>query len=286
MEPSRPIGPLPYSKVGGLCIGADRKKVACPMMSALSNRLHARSATLLRTLEFRLARILLGWLLVAGLVSALRVVFAPLGHGPVELGAILPYGLVTLAPFASTLLALRWFRDGDRFAQPATRLAIVGKWRAVEAAEARRHALYGTSGIMVSLLVGILLNVPVRALEYVAVLPPVASTAPQWLLTLRLAMTLDVVLFSSLYMIAFVAALRRVPLFPRLLAAIWIADLAMQVGIAQMLAQEALPATVAAALERLLAGNLQKVLISIALWLPYLLLSKRVNVTYRLRVPA
>jgi hypothetical protein len=30
----------------------------------------------------------------------------------------------------------------------------------------------------------------------------------------------------------------------------------------------------------------KKVLISVTIWLPYLLLSKRVNVTYRSRVPA
>jgi len=30
----------------------------------------------------------------------------------------------------------------------------------------------------------------------------------------------------------------------------------------------------------------KKALISIAIWLPYLLLSRRVNLTYRLRVPA
>ena len=33
-------------------------------------------------------------------------------------------------------------------------------------------------------------------------------------------------------------------------------------------------------------GNVNKVLIGIALWSPCLLLSKRVNVTYRNRVPA
>jgi len=33
------------------------------------------------------------------------------------------------------------------------------------------------------------------------------------------------------------------------------------------------------------ACNVEKVLISICVWLPYLLLSKRVNVTYRHRVP-
>jgi hypothetical protein len=36
----------------------------------------------------------------------------------------------------------------------------------------------------------------------------------------------------------------------------------------------------------LLEGNVKKVLISAGLWLPYLLLSRRVNVTFRHRVPA
>jgi len=44
------------------------------------------------------------------------------------------------------------------------------------------------------------------------------------------------------------------------------------------------PAAVAAALQHLLHGNVTKVLISATFWLPYLLLSERVNVTYRSRV--
>ena len=100
-------------------------------------------------------------------------------------------------------------------------------------------------------------------------------------------MTLDVVLLTSLYAIAFVAALRRVPLFPRLLAAIWLLDLAMQFVTARMMATMSdLPPDVGVALQPLLEGNVKKVLISIALWLPYLLLSKRVNITFRHRVPA
>jgi hypothetical protein len=43
---------------------------------------------------------------------------------------------------------------------------------------------------------------------------------------------------------------------------------------------------VANAVHTLLIGNVKKVLISIGLWLPYLLLSTRVNVTFRQRVPA
>ena len=85
----------------------------------------------------------------------------------------------------------------------------------------------------------------------------------------------------------FVAALRHVPLFPRLLAAIWGMDILMQTLIARAMGSIAdLPPAVAVALHELLEGNLKKVLISMALWTPYLLLSRRVNLTYRSRVPA
>ena len=45
-----------------------------------------------------------------------------------------------------------------------------------------------------------------------------------------------------------------------------------------------LPPKVADALQALLQGNVKKVFISVCLWLPYLLMSKRVNVTFRHRV--
>jgi hypothetical protein len=132
-----------------------------------------------------------------------------------------------------------------------------------------------------------LINVPVRAAEYLAGMPAISGPVPAWLGTLHMLMTADVVLLSSLYVIAFVAALRRVPLFPRLLAAIWMIDLAMQIATAQLVAgTPGLPPQVAEALHSVLNGNVKKVLISVALWLPYLLLSNRVNVTFRNRVPA
>jgi hypothetical protein len=227
-----------------------------------------------------------GWFVAAILASALRIFVSPLHSAP-EAGTLFPYLLLVTAPLLSMGLALYWFRDGDRLAQPVTRLARVGRWRSVSLSEAQRNPLYGCSGIMVSLLVGMLLNVPVRALEYLAAIPALSGSVPAWLSTLHFMMTLDVVLLSSLYTIAFVAALRRVPLFPRLLAAIWAIDIAMQMGIASAVAgTEGLPPRVAEALHTLLDGNVKKVFISIALWLPYLLLSKRVNVTYRHRVEA
>ena len=255
-------------------------------IDGLKRSMHARSAALLLSIEGRLDRILQCWLLFAGLATAARIASAPIPNGA-DLGTFAPYLLLILAPFASTVLALRWFADGDVQPQPSTRLAVLGRWRTVDRQEARRHPLYGTSGIMVSLLVGMMLNVPVRAAEYLAAMSPLPHVAPHWLSTLHMAMTFDVVLFTSLYMVAFVAALRRVPLFPRLLVAIWVCDLAMQLVIAQWVAgSDGLPSTVAGALHGLLDANVKKVLISAALWLPYLLLSTRVNLTYRSRVPA
>ena len=253
---------------------------------AAGQRLHAKSAALLVSLEGGLPRIMTWWFVAAMLASALRIAVSPL-HGAPGLDTYLPYLLLVIAPLLSMALALHWFRDGDKLPQPVIRMAIAGRWRNVDAREAKAHPLYGTSGVMVSLLVGMLLNVPVRGLEYLAAMPALAGDVPAWLSTLRFGLTLDVVLLSSLYTIAFVAALRRVPLFPRLLAAIWLIDLALQLGIAAAVAgTEGLPPSVASALHTLLDGNVKKVMISIVLWLPYLLMSKRVNVTFRHRVEA
>ena len=255
------------------------------MFTAYRNRLQARSVTLLHALDNRLDRIVIGWLIFAALGSAVRLGPAAVA-APTSVGEVLPYFLLMLAPAASVVLALRWFARADQLPQPQFRMARVGRWRNVSRSEAQRHPVYGASGVMVSLLVGMLLNVPVRAAEYLTAMPPVPAGMPQWLETLHFAMTLDVVLFTSLYAVAFVAALRRVPLFPRLLLAIWLGDLAMQLITAQLAAGTDLPGKVAVALQAFLIGNVKKVLISMALWLPYLLLSTRVNVTYRHRVPA
>lgn len=256
------------------------------MFESVSQTLRTRSTALLLSIENRLDRIMQVWLLVAGLACAVRIAISPV-NGTFGVEGLLPYLLLIVAPFASMVVALRWFADAASQPQPTTRLAVFGRWRRVSLPEARRNPLYGASGVMVSLLVGMLLNVPVRAAEYLAAMPALSGTVPPWLSTLHMLMTLDVVLLSSLYTIAFVAALRRVPLFPRLLVAIWTIDLVMQVAIANFtVAQGGLPPSVAGALHTLLDGNVTKVLISIGLWLPYLLLSKRVNVTYRNRVPA
>ena len=256
------------------------------MFSQYQTRLRGRAAALLLTLEARLDRIMIIWLLAASAACAVRLAFSPLAV-PFDLKATAPYLLLTLAPVASMVLALRWFAEGKRQPQPQFRLSRVGRWTDVARSEAKAHPLYGTSGIMVSLLVGMLLNIPVRGLEYLGAMPAISGPVPAWLSVLRTMMTLDVVLMSSLYAIAFVAALRRVPLFPRLLVAIWCLDIFVQLLTAQLVVQSSgLPSAVASALHELLSGNVTKALISAGLWLPYLLLSTRVNVTFRHRVPA
>lgn len=256
------------------------------MFDEISQKMRTRSASLLVTLDNKLDRILFWWLIIAGSASIARIALTPHKLPMAPLSAFASYMLLVVAPFASTLLALRWFSDGDRHPQPSLRLARVGKWKSLSRDQAQAHPLYGTTGIMVSLLVGMMLNVPVRAAEYFAAMDPLPAAAPHWLSVLHFAMTLDVVLFGSLYMIAFVAALRRMPLFPRLLLVIWLADLTMQLATAQMVSATHIPAPVADAVHTLLIGNVKKVLISIGLWLPYLLLSTRVNVTFRHRIPA
>jgi hypothetical protein len=256
------------------------------MLHRMSHGLRSRSTVLLSAIDDQLDSILKYWLLIAGLASTTRIALAPHRLPVASLSTFAAYMLVVVAPFASTLLALRWFSDGHMQPQPTTRLARVGRWQSLGRGEAESHALYGTSGIMVSLIVGMMLNVPVRAAEYLMAMPPIPMAAPRWLSVLHFAMTFDVVVFTSLYMIAFVAALRRVPLFPRLLVAIWLADLVMQLATARMVGSTHVPVNVAGALHALLLGNVKKVLISMALWLPYLLLSTRVNVTYRHRIPA
>lgn len=254
------------------------------MLNAVRQRLNARSAALLLRLEGGLPRLMAGWLVLIAAACGLRVMISPLTGAPAPT-TLVAYLLLAVAPIGSMLLALRWFADGERLGYPKRFIDRRG-YHAIGLVAASRHRLYGPGGIMVSLLVGLLASVGLRAAEYFAALPALSGRVPEWLSILQLVMTLDVVIFSSLYAIAFVAALKKVPLFPRLLALIWAADLAMQLGIAQAVAGQAdLPANVAIALNRLLDGNVMKVLVSIALWLPYLLLSKRVNLTYRHRLP-
>ena len=257
--------------------------------AAWSGALHRRSRALVAFLDVRMETLIAGWIGVVVLLGLAKLATAPVP--PHDFGSAmimaLPYLLIAFAPIAGYRLAAGSFPRGLLSAQPSLRLCRYGAWQRVNPVAARQNAAFGPTGFMASLLAGILLNVPFRSFEFILAIPAIGPGAPPWAQTLMTAMTLDVVVMNFFYMVCFVMALRSVPLFPRMLLFAWTADVALQLAIAQTVsAAPGLPAPVGGALQTLLHGNLQKVLISGFVWLPYLILSERVNVTFRQRVRA
>lgn len=246
----------------------------------------ARSRQLITQLELRIGGLVFVWaaLVLLAILPQLANPITPISTLRDLIEIVGPYMLIGAAPVAGYLLARAAFPRGNFTAQPDIRLAIFGRWRKLSFIEARRHPDYGPFGYMASLLIGMLLNVPVRALEFFVSVPAVNHHAPGWSQAIFLAMAGDAAAMGFLYMVCFVLALRTVPWFPRMLLAVWAIDFMMQFAIASLVASmPGLPDDVAQPLVVLLQSNLIKVAISAAVWLPYLLLSDRVNVTYRCR---
>ena len=260
------------------------------MVRLVQDHLYRKSVALVLSLQLNLERIIAAWVVIAALACGLRLAFPATPYAGVPWASeagLLPYLLVVGAPVATLLMGLKLFPAGRVHAQPSFRLAKVGRWRKIDCLKAREMSQFGLYGVMASLLLGIALNVPVRTLEFLSAVPALGSYAPGWFVSLYAVMLADVVLLSCLYMFAFAMALRMVPLFPRFLVMVWGVDLTAQLGIAQLVVRVGdVPHAVELALVDLLSGNIKKVLISAALWLPYLLLSERVNVTFRNRVSA
>ncbi len=255
----------------------------------VSHWLHGRSRKLVAFLDMRMETLIAGWIGVTVLLGLARLAAAhAMLAGPLDaLATLLPYLLIAFAPIAGYRLAAGSFPRGLLSAQPALRLCRYGAWRQLDPLAARQSQAWGPTGFMASLVAGILLNVPFRSFEFILAIPAIPPTAPDWAHSLMLAMTFDVVAMNFFYMVCFVMALRAVPLFPRMLIFAWLVDLGLQFAIARhVAAMPDLPASVAHALQALLHGNLEKVLISAFVWLPYLILSDRVNVTFRQRVRA
>lgn len=233
--------------------------------------------------------LIVSWILVIVALGMAKVAFSPLPiRGVADLLAMCaPYLLVALAPIAGYRVAVGSFPRGMLSALPAICLCRYGRWRQLDVVSARQNPAFGPAGFMASLLAGILLNVPFRSIEFIVAVPAIGAGAPPWAHTLQIAMAADVVVMNFFYMVCFVMALRSVPLFPRMMLFAWIVDVSMQLIIArEVSAAPNLPPQVADALLDLLHGNITKVLISAAVWLPYLILSERVNVTFRQRVRA
>lgn len=257
------------------------------MMAGFGAKLYRKSIAAVAMLESSLPRIMIGWVVFVTLAGVLRTIFAvsPIDSGISFVQTITPYILLGGAPIAAYWIADQIFPRGALMQQPEIRLARYGKWRPVNVLAARAHPMFGPTGMMASLLIGMLINVPVRSLEFLAAVPAMNGNAPLWGQVLFAAMTADVVMMNFLYVVCFVAALRCAPWFPRLLLVVWGLDISSQLVMAHIIGTTAgLPYSVGLALGGLLEGNLQKVMISMVIWLPYLILSERVNLTYRARV--
>lgn len=255
----------------------------------IAEYLAARSRALVAHLDVRMEAIIVGWIVVVVALGTLKVLTGPaagLGARMMVVTA-LPYLLIAAAPIAGYRLTAHSFPHGLISAQPVIRLCRYGTWNEVDPLAARESPAFGPAGFLASLLIGILLNVPFRSLEFILAIPAIPPTSPRWAVHLMGAMTLDVIVMSFFYMVCFVMALRAVPLFPRMMVFAWVIDVAMQFGIANyVVASPDLPSSVAAGLETLLHGNIEKVFVSVFVWLPYLILSDRVNLTFRQRVRA
>lgn len=263
------------------------KRHSLRLLARISRSFDSKTRVLVGKLRPGLEKAIPWWivaLLAASVVKASRA----LGEGPAMTDmafTLLPYLLIAFAPVAALRLAESAFPQDAATRAPHTRIARIGRWRQVAAETARKHRLFGPVGLLASLTVGMLLNIVLRSGEFLLAVPAIGTAAPDWAQALFLSMAFETMAMNFLYMVCFVMALRAVPAFPRMLVATWLVDLAFQLRTATIVgSHDALPADVALALTGLLQGNVQKVCISILIWLPYLLLSKRVNLTYRHRL--
>lgn len=257
-----------------------------PGWARLCTHLGGKSRRLIGFIDARLGRLLALWVGALLTIGAVKVARAPLAVAGAQQALVqwLPYLLIALSPVAGYYLARSAFPRGRLIAQPSLRLAQVGRWERIDAVEASASPHFGPTGLLASLLLGLLMDVPVRTLEYLASVPSVGAGAPLWAQVYFTAMTAQVVALNFFGMVALVMALHKVPLFPRMLLFVWLFDLTMQLAVAAKLAvTPGLPPQVVEPLVTLLNGNIHKVLISMLVWLPYLLLSERINVTYRQR---
>lgn len=255
------------------------------MLGKLAREWARRMGSLAKTAEKRMYLIASLWAAGFGLLAFARISISHFRAGGTASHIdFLLYALLALAPLAALRLADLTF---PRYAAPwhmRAQTSRAGRWARLDSETARAHPSFGTTGLLAALTLGLLGNIGFRCGEFLIAMPPVALDGPAWARILFLSLMLDAIVFSIAYGFAFVMAVRHAPAFPRLLMMIWLADLAAQILIAQALATASPPAQIGTALVTLLMGNLKKTLITVTIWLPYLLVSTRVNVTFRHRI--
>lgn len=256
------------------------------VVARLMLRLDREGLRVAAAAERHMGRIALIWCVLLGLVIAARLAVTAVLARDMELWLISAcvYGLLLLSPLIGLFAAARAFPRDQLLALPEIPIARFGDWLRVDPLTAQEHRSFGVSGLLIGFVIGLLLNIVLRTAEFLAAVPSMAGIGPGWAHVLFLTLAADCILFNILYAAVFVMALRHVPWFPRIMLLIWLSDILSQVYMSRILGGQALPPQVVEALADLLTGNLQKSLISMGLWLPYFLLSERVNITYRRRV--
>lgn len=196
-----------------------------------------------------------------------------------------PSILIAAAPWAAHFLVVRAYPKISHAALSAPRAAPQGKWRALRSDLPQDRAACGFEGFLVSLAVGMLLSMVMRLATYYLAMPAMPPGAPRWATAAFRIMTYDVAFLSFMYMICFTMVQRAVRLFPRMLIITWCYDLFMQFAIAKTIVSAGpVPEIVAGPFTTLLMDNVYKILISVTIWLPYLILSTRINATFRGRI--
>ena len=256
----------------------------------LTARLTAESHRVANFIDRRLTALLGGWVVLTIIAGGIRLLMLQaalpkLARFETMAGLVITYLFVAAAPVAGYALTRGSFPSGKAVKQPSVRLARIGRWVDLTPVEAHQQPNFGVAGLLVSLVAGLLLSLTMRSAEYWLAMPAVPDGAAPWALALFRIMTFDLIFISFLYAVCITMALRAVPLFPRMLAYTWLCDVLMQVAIARYTINAGgLPSEVAGPLQAFLLANVKKVLISVMIWLPYLLVSNRVNLTFRQRV--
>lgn len=247
-----------------------------------------RSREVIRWTSRNLLNIAMAWVGVMILMAAIRMIWSPTPPANLaQYGELaVPHMLVALAPIMGFIIGRNAFLGPSRWRSSTLRIARSNRWHPLSLRDVIRHPSFGPVGFMASLIIGMLLNVGMRSAEFVLAVPALTSEAPQWGFALFWMMTADAVILNFFYMVCFAMALRSVALFPKMLLFVWLLDLAFQLAIANSAPVQMMPVEVRAGLQDLLLGKVQKVLISMLIWLPYLILAERVNVTFRHRASA
>ena len=235
-----------------------------------------------------LKAIALTWLGLVAFLALPRIFGSP--TPPADLAQLaqlaLPYAFIALAPIAGFFIGRNAFLGAARRRSTSYQMAQFGSWKRLSVREAIRHPSFGPVGFMASLIVGMLINIVLRTFQFSLAIPALTVDAPSWGFMLFWIIAFSTVIMNFFYAVCFVMALRAVPLFPKMLLFTWMLDILLQLSIATQVAAFAPPVEVAAGLKHLLLGNMRQVLLSMLIWVPYIVLAERVNVTFRHRASA